>query len=130
MERRMIVITPEERNFLQKMFHVSAVTIWHAVKFVRNNAVHKMIRKAALERGAVQMLLLPEFETLFVTNWQEADPSRKRYMIQTFENGAMLEGCLETGHVELRKADGEVVEIWENPHITEIPGMQERAQML
>lgn len=55
MERkRIIVITPEERKYLQKMIGCSGVTVWEAVKYRKSNDIHKRIRKAAIERGNPQ----------------------------------------------------------------------------
>ena len=46
MERkRIIVITPEERKYLQKMIGCSGVTVWEAVKYRKSNDIHKRIRR-------------------------------------------------------------------------------------
>ena len=45
MERkRIIVITPEERKYLQKMIGCSGVTVWEAVKYRKSNDIHKRIQ--------------------------------------------------------------------------------------
>ncbi|MDE6339243.1 MAG: hypothetical protein K2K97_05595, partial [Muribaculaceae bacterium] len=68
MERkRIIVLTPEENRYIRKVFKVSVTTVWHAVKYVRNNDIHKKIRKFAIERGNPQMVLAPEFDTIYLT---------------------------------------------------------------
>ena len=113
MERnRIIVITPEES------------------KYIRHNTIHKKIRKFAIERGNPQMVPAPEFETIFLYNRFDADKERRYYMVQTFENGATIEGCFDTGLVELRNKRGEVVKSWQNPQVTELTAIQQQAQSL
>ena len=131
MERkRIIVITPQERNYLMKMFGCSDVTVYKAVKYRKNNLLHKKIRKAAIERGNPQMVLAPEFDTIFLTNRQDADSGMTRYMVQTFENGAALEGNFSTGLVVIRDKHGEVRGQWQNPKMSEIAAIQEVAMSL
>ena len=131
MERqRIIVITPEERKYLQKMFGCSGVTVWEAVKYRKSNDIHKRIRKAAIERGNRQVVLAPEFDTIYITNRPDADNKMRRYMVQTFENGATLEGCFETGVVEVRDKHGEVKGQWQSPTLPEIAAIQEVAMSL
>lgn len=131
MERnRIIVITPEESKYIQKVLKVSNTTVWHAVKYIRDNTIHRKIRKFAIDRGNPQMVLAPEFETIFLNNRDDADKGRRHYMVQTFSNGATIEGCLDTGLVELRNRRGEVVKRWENPQVTELGAIQEEARRL
>ena len=131
MERkRIIVITPEERKYLQKMIGCSGVTVWEAVKYRKSNDIHKRIRKAAIERGNPQMVLTPEFEAIYITNREDADKGMTRYMVQPFENGAALEGNFSTGLVVIRDKHGEVRGQWQNPKMSEIAAIQEVAQSL
>lgn len=131
MERkRIIVITPQERKYLMKMFDCSDVTVYQAVKYRKNNPLHKMIRKVAIERGNPQMVLAPEFETIYITNRADADKGMSRYMVQTFENGATLEGNLSTGLVVIRDKRGEVKGEWNSPKISEIASIQAQAASL
>lgn len=52
MERkRIIATTPEEAKYLARLFNVSSVTVWSALKYRKSNDIHKRIRKAAIERG-------------------------------------------------------------------------------
>lgn len=61
MERqRIIVITPQERDYLMEILDCSDVSVYEAVKYRKNNDLHKKIRKAAIERGNPQMVLAPE----------------------------------------------------------------------
>lgn len=131
MERqRIIVITPEERKYLQKMFGCSGVTVWEAVKYRKSNDIHKRIRKAAIECGNPQMVLAPEFEAIYLTNRPDADGQMHRYMVQPFENGATLEGCFQTGLMVIRDKHGEVKGQWQSPTLTEITAIQEVAMSL
>lgn len=131
MERtRIIVITPQERNYLMKLFGCSYVSVYDAVKYRKNNLLHKKIRKAAIERGNPQMVLTPEFDTIYITNRKDADKNMTRYMVQTFENGATLEGNFSTGIVEIRDNKGEVKGKWNNPQISEMVKIQEQAMNL
>ena len=131
MERkRIIVITPQERDYLMKIFDCSDVSVYEAVKYRKNNDLHKKIRKAAIERGNPQMVLAPEFDTIYITNRPDADKKMRRYMVQTFENGATLEGCFDTGLVEVRDKRGKVKGQWQNPKVSEIKSIQEQAQNL
>ena len=131
MERkRIIVITPEERKYLQKMIGCSGVTVWEAVKYRKSNDIHKRIRKAAIERGNPQMVIAPEFEAIYITNREDADKGMTRYMVQPFENGAALEGNFSTGLVVIRDKRGDVRGEWQSPRLTEIAAIQEVAMSL
>lgn len=131
MERkRIIIITPQERDYLMKMFGCSYVTVYQAVKYRKNNLLHKKIRKKAIERGNPQMVLTPEFDTIYITNRQDADKRMTRYMVQTFENGATLEGNMQTGDVIIRDKNGRTVSVNANPTVTELSAIQEVAQSL
>ena len=131
MERkRIIAITPRERDYLMKQFGCCDVTVYDAVKYRKNNDLHKRIRKVAIERGNPQMVLAPEFETIFITNRADADKEMSRYMIQAFENGATLEGNLTTGLVVIRNKRGEVKGQWDSPKISEIASIQAQAASL
>lgn len=128
--QRIIVITGEESRYLQETFGVSSVTVWHAVKYLRNNEIHRKIRKAAIERGNPRMVLSPEFETIYLTNREDADKGMTRYMMQNFENGATLEVNMATGLVEIRNRRGDVKGQWQNPQICGLTAIQEVAMSL
>lgn len=131
MERKkIIVLTPEENRYIQRTLKVSNTTVWHAVKYVRNNDIHKKIRKFAIERGNPQMVLAPEFDTIYITNREDADKGMTRYMVQTFENGATLEGNFSTGVITVRNNHGEVKGEWHNPRVSELKAIQEVAMSL
>lgn len=126
----MIVTTPEEANYLARLFGVSGVTVWAALRFKKSNLIHKKIRKAAMERGGEQVVVAPEFETIFLTNREDADKGMTRYMVQTFSNGATMEGNLSTGLVVIRDKQGEVRREWQSPKLNEMAAIQEVAQSL
>ena len=131
MERkRIIAVTPEEAKYLARLFNVSHVTVWAALKYNKSNLIHKKIRKAAIERGGQQMVLTPEFEAIYITNREDADKGMTRYMVQPFENGATLEGNFSTGLVVIRDKHGEVRGQWQNPKMSEIAAIQEVAMSL
>ena len=131
MERkRIIATTPEEAKYLARLFSVSSVTVWAALKYRKDNPLHRKIRKAAIERGNPQMVLAPEFDTIYITNRADADKGMTRYLVQTFENGATLEGNLTTGLVVIRDRHGEVKGQWDSPRISELMAIQEVAQSL
>lgn len=131
MERKKIIVaTPEEAKYIAKVFNVSHVTVWAALKYRKSNEIHRKIRKFAIERGNPQMVLAPEFDTIYLTNRQDADKKMRYYMMQTFENGATLEGCITTGVVTVRNKRGEVKGTWENPRTSELSAIQEVAMSL
>lgn len=131
MERKkIIVVTPEETKYLARLFNVSSVTVWAALKYRKSNLIHKKIRKAAIERGGQQMVLAPEFDTIYITNRADADKGMSRYMVQTFENGATLEGNFKTGLVVIRDKRGEVKGQWWEPKVSELGSIQAQAASL
>nr|DAI60563.1 MAG TPA: hypothetical protein [Caudoviricetes sp.] len=131
MERKkIIVVTPEEAKYLVRLFNVSSVTVWAALKYRKSNPIHKKIRKAAIERGGQQMVLTPEFEAIYITNRQDADKGMTRYMVQPFENGATIEGNFKTGLVIIRDKNGQIRGEWNSPRLSELAAIQEVAQSL
>ncbi|HBY16799.1 MAG TPA: hypothetical protein DEG90_06660 [Porphyromonadaceae bacterium] len=131
MERkRIIVITPQERDYLKRLFKVSTPTVWAAVKYRKSNDIHKRIRKTAIERGGQQMVLIPEFEAIYITSSEDVDKGMVKHIVQPFKNGATLEGNLSTGLVIVRDKRGEVRGQWNCPWLSEIAAMQEVAMSL
>lgn len=131
MERkRIILVTPEETKYLARLFNVSTVTVWAALKYRKSNLIHQKIRKAAIERGGQQMVLTPEFEAIYITNRQDADKNMTRYMVQPFENGATIEGNFKTGLVVIRDKNGEIKGKWNSPKLSEMGTIQEQAASL
>ena len=90
--KRMIAITPEEARYLEGFFKITHVTLWAALRYKKDNSLHRKIRKMALERGGVRMALSRETDTIYLVNRHDADRDQKRYMIQTLGNGVTIEG--------------------------------------
>lgn len=76
------------------------------------------------------MVLTPEFEAIYITNRVDADGDMTRYMVQPFENGAIIEGNLSTGLMVVRDKYGKVRGEWQSPRLTEIAAIQEVAMSL
>ncbi|MDE7413258.1 MAG: hypothetical protein K2N05_05650 [Muribaculaceae bacterium] len=92
-KRREIAVTKEDRAFLMKLFGVTNQTIYNALDLDKEPTyVRSRIRKAALERGGVVMVTLPEMETIHTADGR---------MIQRFGNGAVLTFYRADGHGEL-----------------------------
>lgn len=131
MERkRIITATPDEVKFIAKAMNVSTVTVYAALKYKASTQMHRKIRKYAIERGNPQMVLAPEFDTIYLTNREDADKKMTRYMVQPFENGSTLESNLSTGLAVLRDKNGEVKGQWDNPRFKELSAIQEVARLL
>lgn len=101
--RKYIHLMKADRDFIAKAFGVSQRTVYNATHYEGTTAddTAKRIRKLAMERGGVVMVVVPEMETI-----HDADG----YMRQVFPNGAML---------EINKATGEVVLTLEGDKVTE-----------
>ena len=92
-KRREIAVTKEDRAFLMKLFGVTNQTIYNALDLDKEQTdVRSRIRKAALERGGVVMVTLPEMETIHTADGR---------MVQRFGNGAVLTFYRADGHGEL-----------------------------
>ncbi len=79
---------------------ISRQTIWRALHFEdmsKGTDTERRIRKMALNRGGIVMVVSPEMDTM-----HDADG----YMRQYFPNGAMLEACKETGNVVVYDRNG------------------------
>lgn len=122
-KRRYIHIMKEDREFIMKALGVTERTVFNAIRFDEkrgNTDLAKRIRKLAMERGGIVMVIIPEMETL-----HDAD----NYMRQYFPNGALL---------EISKVDGNADIYYKGEHIlhsdsimcSEINGLQERAMSL
>lgn len=131
MERKKIIpISSEENRWIQKALDVSSTTVWHATRYKRNHEIHQKIRKLAIERGWPECVIVPEFDTIHILNREDADPEQKLYMMQWFRNGATLEACRTTGHVEIRDRDGKVRGAWDNILFADLYKIQEEAANL
>ena len=119
--KRQIAVSKADRQFLMKLFKVTERAVFNALALDKpGNDLHKRIRKAALNRGGVVMLTLPEMETLHF-----ADGT----MYQMLPNGAHLEFYRDdnTGHVFFK---GEEVAVYDNVTVSKIYEIQEQAAAL
>ena len=122
-KKRYIHIKKEDREFIMKALGVTERTVFNATRFDEkrgNTDIAKRIRKLALERGGIIMMVIPEMETL-----HDAD----NYMRQYFPNGAMLELSKNDDSADIY-FKGERVWHSEQVMISEINGLQERAMSL
>ena len=121
---KFITATKETREHITKAFHgISRQTLWRALHFEDINKgtdTERKIRKMALNRGGIVMVVSPEMETM-----HDADG----YMRQYFPNGAMIEADKSNGKTSLL-FKGEVIEEYDNPLISYIKDIQSRAKGL
>ena len=118
-----IAVTKEDREFLARAFKASDRTVAYALQFDGkrgNSDMARRIRKAAVERGGVVMVAIPEMETMY---------DRDGYMRQYLPNGAMLEFNMEddSGDVWFK---GERVRHYESVRISDIKDIQRWATAL
>ena len=113
-----IHVTKEVRLCLAKTFNVSDKTVRNALSFDKKRGetdCAKRIRKFALQKGGIVMVVAPEVEVLYdydgVTN-------------QYFPNGAKLESDKNTGDTELFYK-GERVARWENIKLRDMDTIQQ-----
>lgn len=84
-KKRYIHIMKEDREFIMKSLGVTERTVLNAIRFDEKRGhtdLAKRIRKLAMSRGGIVMVVNPEIETLF-----DAD----NYIRQYFPNGALIE---------------------------------------
>ncbi len=122
--RRIIEVTKETREFLQKAFRVSQPMVWYALTFDEKRGqsdLAKRIRNLAVQKGGVVMNVGPEAETI-----HSADGRMRQY----FPNGVLLEAdTRSTGLVAVYKG-GELLRSWDNPGVRELDGIQNWAMSL
>lgn len=97
--RKQIEITKEVRKEIKAAFKCSDMAIWRALSFALDTPLSLRIRKFAMQKGGVLLLLTPAMETIL---------DKDGYMRQYFENGAMLEADKHTGTVQVFDEDGTV----------------------
>lgn len=113
-----IHVTKELRQCLAKTFNVSDKTVWNALSFDKKRGetdCAKRIRKFALQKGGIVMVVVPEIEVLY-----DYDGVINQY----FPNGAKLESDKNTGDTELFYK-GERVARWENIKLRDMDTIQQ-----
>lgn len=122
-KKRYIHIMKEDREFIMKSLGVTERTVLNAIRFDEKRGhtdLAKRIRKLAMSRGGIVMVVNPEIETLF-----DAD----NYMRQYFPNGALLEISKDDGNAAIY-FKGERVWKAASTKCSEIKGFQGRAMSL
>lgn len=113
-----IHVTKEIRLCLAKTFNVSDKTVRNALSFDKKRGetdCAKRIRKFALQKGGIVMVVAPEVEVLY-----DYDGVINQY----FPNGAKLESDKNTGDTE-RFYKGERVARWENIKLRDMDTIQQ-----
>lgn len=122
--KRVIEVTKETREFLQKAFKVSQPMVWYALTFDEKRGqsdLAKRIRNLALQKGGVVLNIGPEIETI-----HSADGRMRQY----FPHDVLLEADTRcTGLVAVYKK-GELQRSWDNPGVGELDGIQNWAMSL
>lgn len=115
-----IHVTKDVRLYLAKTFNVSDKTVRNALSFDKKRGetdCAKRIRKFALQKGGIVMVVAPEVEVL-----HDYDGVINQY----FPNGAKLESDKNTGDTELFYK-GECVARWDNIKLREMDTIQQLA---
>lgn len=122
-KKRYIHIMKEDREFIMKSLGVTERTVLNAIRFDEkrgNSDTAKRIRKLAMSRGGIVMVVNPEIETLF-----DAD----NYMRQYFLNGALIELDKKAGTGDVL-FKGERAGHYENVSLRDIEEIQAFANAL
>ena len=120
--KKHIATTAADRAYLRKVFNLKGDrTIHNACSFKdEDNDLHKRIRRAALEHGAVISVTAPIFETIH---------DAAGMMIQTFANGARIEANKHTGSVVIVHR-GTFIDFYKDVKVSDLAAIQERAAAL
>ena len=119
--KRHINADSKEKEYLAKLFNVTTRTVFNALGYTDpENILHRKIRKAAIERGGVEMAELPVDETIHLSDGT---------MRQILRNGAILEFHREdgSGHIFYK---GKEVARYDNVTIPQIYEIQQEAMQL
>ncbi len=122
-KKRYIHIMKEDREFIMKSLGVTERTVLNAIRFDEKRGhtdLAKRIRKLAMSRGGIVMVVNPEIETLF-----DAD----NYMRQYFPNGALIELDKKAGTGDVL-FKGERAGHYENVSLRDIEEIQAFASAL
>lgn len=122
--KRYIHIKKEDREFIMASLKVTERMVYYAIRFEGergNTDLARKIRRLAMERGGIIMVVTPEVETL-----HDSD----EYMRQYFPNGVELEFAKkgDAGCDVLYK--GKVVRHYDNVMVRDIPAIQKYASEL
>lgn len=114
---RYIHITKTDREFIAKSFGISERTVRNAIRFDEgrgNSELAARIRKLAIERGGIVMVVVPEIETFY---------DYDKVMRQYCPNGALIEIDRKdsSGQVIFK---GETVKTYEHVTLSDIDEIQ------
>lgn len=120
---RYIHITKTDREFIAKSFGISERTVRNAIRFDEgrgNSELAARIRKLAIERGGIVMVVAPEIETFY---------DYDKVMRQYCPNGALIEIDRKdsSGQVIFK---GETVKTYEHVTLSDIDEIQAFASAL
>ncbi len=120
---RYIHITKTDREFIAKSFGISERTVRNAIRFDEgrgNSELAARIRKLAIERGGIVMVVVPEIETFY---------DYDKVMRQYCPNGALIEIDRKdsSGQVIFK---GETVKTYEHVTLSDIDEIQAFASAL
>ncbi len=121
--RKYIHIKKEDREFIMKALDVTERTVFNAIRFDSKRGdteLARKIRKLAMARGGIVMVVAPEIECLY-----DADG----YMRQYLPNNTLLEFSFEDGGCDVFHK-GCKVRRYENVMVNDIPNIQNWASAL
>lgn len=120
--KKYIHITKGDRDFIAKALNITDRMVFKAIRFERgsNSELCNRIRRLALSRGGIVMVVIPEIET-----FHDHDMVMRQYC----PNGALIELDRNDGrgYVIFK---GETVRTYENVLVKEIGGIQKFAGAL
>lgn len=121
--KKYIHIRKEDREFIMKALGITERTVFNAIRFDGKRGdteLARKIRRLAMDRGGIVMVVVPEIECLF-----DADG----YMRQYLPNDTLLEFCFEDGGCDVFHK-GEKVLRYENVSVNIIKDIQRSALAL
>ena len=123
MMRKYIHIQKADREFIAKALGITERSVFNAIRFDEKRGeteLARRVRRLALERVGVTMVVAPEVETFH---------DRDQVMRQYFPNGALLELDRKDGRGYVI-FHGDTVRTYENVRVAEIGGIQQFAASL
>lgn len=121
--KKYIHIKKEDREFIMKALGISERTVINAIYFDEtrgNTDLAKKVRKLAMDRGGIVMVVIPEIEC-----FHDAD----NYMRQYLPNKVLLEFNKDNGDCDVYHR-GEKVRHYEDIMVSDINGIQDWASTL
>lgn len=118
--KKYIHITKGDREFIAKALKITERMVFKGIRFESDTELAKKVRKLAMERGGIVMVVIPEIECLF-----DADG----YMRQYLPNNTLLEFSFKDGGCDVYHK-GEKVRRYEHVEVNEIKNIQSWAMAL